>query len=63
MSVYRIEIKTDNAAFEPPDTDAEVVRILRHLCERIERDDLESEKVLRDYNGNTVGRAWLEPGE
>ena len=62
MTTFRIDIDTDNAAFEPAPDD-EVVRILRALIDRIERDDLESEKVLMDYNGNTVGRAWFEPGD
>ena len=62
MTTFRIDIDTDNAAFEPAPDD-EVVRILRALIDRIERDDLGSEKVLRDYNGNTVGRAWFEPGD
>jgi hypothetical protein len=62
MSTYRVEIETNNAAFDPAPDD-EVTRILRHLIERIERDDLASEKVLRDINGNSVGRAWLEVDE
>ena len=62
MTTFRIDIDTDNAAFEPAPDD-EVVRILRALIDRIERDDLGSEKVLMDYNGNTVGRAWFEPDD
>jgi len=58
---FRVAIDLANAAFHPS-ADEEVCRILRGIADRIEADDLESEKVLRDANGNHVGRAWIHGG-
>jgi hypothetical protein len=49
-----IEIKMDNAAFNESGWDVELVRILRELCDKIERDAREESK-LYDVNGNRVG--------
>ena len=53
-NLVQIEIKTDNAAFDEPDTDTEVARILRELADKIESVGLD-DMSLRDFNGNTVG--------
>lgn len=58
--MLRIEIATDNAAFEGNYT-AEAARILREIAGRIERGSHSG--PIRDANGNTVGRYELErPG-
>lgn len=57
--MIRIEIRTANAAFSGDDYGAEVARILRELAARLEgHSALQAGSVilLRDVNGNTVGR-------
>ena len=54
--MYRITIKTDNAAFEDAGTGTEIARILRRLAD--ECDGREPQSIpLFDYNGNKVGQA------
>jgi hypothetical protein len=56
--VIRID-STDNAAFQPDPT-LEVVRILEELTKRIMDHGLPQDfTLLKDINGNTVGRAYL----
>ena len=61
--MIRIEIKTDNAAFESPD---EISRILRNVTAMFEGcnnnfDPLEFGTThLHDSNGNTVGKVTVE---
>jgi hypothetical protein len=52
--MYRIEINTDNAAFEDNEGE-EVARILRRLANEIESGL--TDVNLRDINGNLVGEA------
>jgi len=52
--MFKLTIKTDNAAFEGRDRYAEVARILRKAADRIENGTFES--TVRDYNGNDVGQ-------
>ena len=55
---YRIEIETDNAAFDgAPMT--EVARILRELADYLEETEQPADQRLKDINGNRVGRAGL----
>ena len=55
--MFRIEIQTDNAAFDP-DPGPELARILRELAARLDDGvDLAEPIRLRDINGNTVGSA------
>jgi len=57
--MFKLEIKTDNAAFEEIGEKSpryEVCRILRELADRIE-DNYSELYRLRDLNGNAVGRA------
>lgn len=57
MSKFQLAFDTDNAAFEEGGN-AEIVRILRDVADRIERSDsLDAHHYggIRDVNGNTVG--------
>ena len=57
MKAYKIEIETDNAAFED-DQAGEVARILRDLADRIESlGAVPTDSLIRDINGNQVGAA------
>lgn len=58
---YSIDIVVENEAFIE-DEGAEVSRILKVLCAKIEMNGL-GYFVLRDSNGNTVGDAGLIGGE
>lgn len=58
---YRIEIKTDNAAFED-DPGYEVARILRKLADRVESEGLDQVRLM-DINGNCVGSVEVEDSE
>lgn len=63
MTTFRVSIECDNAAFDFPDREVEIARILREVANRVERwNDHETGKAkdLRDINGNTVGQFWLE---
>jgi hypothetical protein len=57
--MIRIEINTDNAAFDGDDERAEVARILRTLAYHMESGYMgtsgEHTQNLRDINGNVVG--------
>lgn len=57
---FRCEIDMDNAAFDNPGL--ELRRIHRQIADQIENTDIEdgAEQVLRDHNGNRVGRWWIE---
>lgn len=54
----KIEIEMDNAAFEESSGD-ECARILQVVAQDCKRGHIlpEFERVLRDVNGNTVGKA------
>jgi hypothetical protein len=68
-----IKIGDEGEAFQP-NRIPEMVRILRDLCDRLENHGGDVSSVLRDYNGNKVGRAqfhhknqalpenWIEEG-
>jgi hypothetical protein len=63
VGALRIEIATDNAAFEG-DAGPELARILRDIAGRLERDGVDGRAdgfKVRDVNGNTVGK--VEVGE
>jgi hypothetical protein len=51
--MIKIEIKTDNSAFEP-DPNWEVARILRHLADLLNAGH-DGDIPLKDINGNMVG--------
>jgi hypothetical protein len=61
MGVFTLTIKTDNEAFEWPNCQKEIARILRDTATEIEshRKDFKATQSLRDTNGNTVGSAVL----
>ena len=52
--IFKLEIATDNAAFDGPDTrDHEVARILNEAAKRL-RQGFDSGRCI-DFNGNVVG--------
>lgn len=55
----RVEIETDNAAFDPPHRSAELARIMRTIAARIEAG--ETRGVVWDVNGNNVGDWEFDP--
>lgn len=59
MAKYLIEIDTDNAAFD--DLEYELATILRKAAKKLDSGILDFK--LRDSNGNTVGRSYLEEDE
>lgn len=62
MSVtFTLTVACDNAAFDKPDREAEIARILRETASRIERwSEIGKALDIRDMNGNIVGQYWLE---
>jgi hypothetical protein len=58
MSELTIEMNLDNAAFEG-DPAPEITRILRQLADKIEERGIYDEILLRDINGNRVGKAVI----
>lgn len=59
-TMYRLEIETNNAAFEGTERDQGLARILREEASRIEtRGATTAPRFLHDINGNTVGTAGL----
>ena len=61
---FKVEIRTDNAAFEPEwALRGEIARILRELAQRVYDQGAEHGFVLVDINGNSCGGAYLEKAE
>ncbi|CRI66753.1 hypothetical protein THIOKS13070009 [Thiocapsa sp. KS1] len=58
MSELTIEMSLDNAAFED-DPAPEIARILRQLADKLEGRGIDDEILLRDINGNRVGKAVI----
>jgi hypothetical protein len=56
--MIRIEIETDNAAFQENGWDYELDRILKRVREHLTQGACVVD--LRDSNGNTVGRVVVE---
>jgi len=55
MATFKLEINTDNDAFgDSPEL--ELSRLLDELAEEVAEDQRE-EYIIRDDNGNTVGKA------
>lgn len=57
--MFRLEIETSNVAFDDGPA-SEIARILRDLAGRVERDGVPERGdfwILRDANGNRVGKA------
>lgn len=54
--MVKIEIKTENAAFEGENQNYEIARILRILADKIEADNSLIYCPLGDINGNMVGK-------
>jgi hypothetical protein len=62
MTTLKIEINTGNAAFADGFEGRESARILKQLAEWLSyRESLDGYATrLRDSNGNTVGKVWVE---
>ena len=60
MSVFTVVIKTDNVAYEDHFY-AEIVRNLKSVILEIEKENLKC--IIRDSNGNRVGKFYYESGE
>lgn len=63
---FTVEIECDNAAFHDCGCEAEVIRILQELIERIDVGESQmkrpAEHRLHDINGNNVGKAGFTNG-
>ena len=57
MGTVRVEIKTDNAAFENP---MELAHILEDLASRVRDTGHLADDSIRDSNGNRVGQVTVE---
>lgn len=55
MTRFEIDLKTTNAAFDPPDP--EISRILRDIADKLEAGNLNGGTIM-DINGNPVG-GWF----
>jgi hypothetical protein len=56
MGEFRVQVNTDNAAFEEPGF--ELARILREVADRLESGSVAGN--VRDINGNSVGSFELD---
>jgi hypothetical protein len=56
--MFKLKLKTDNAAFSDGDGPAEVARILREVAKGLETYGTR-DGAIHDYNGNTVGTFTL----
>lgn len=64
MTVFTVKFDTDNAAFDDGNREAEIIRILRSIADRVERDGCSGFfETIRDVNGNEVGRFALKNGD
>ena len=52
--MFKLEIRTGNAAFDENDAYPELARILRDVANRLEYQD--EQGTCRDANGNVVGK-------
>lgn len=59
--MFRLEIKTDNAAFEGNSYHLEIARILGKVAKNLEDGKVNS--LLFDENGNRVGESWDDTDE
>jgi len=59
--MFKMELETDNAAFDDGERMHEVARILREVAERIESGTVEA--GIFDANGSRAGRWRLELDE
>lgn len=61
MARFKLEFKTDNAAFSDG-WEIEAARILREVADKVERGHTAAN--VRDYNGNTIGHFdHIDPNE
>jgi hypothetical protein len=62
MASFRLRFEMDNAAFSDGNHPAEVARILHDIAERVAPGCTDC-GIIRDINGNTVGRWSMDPPE
>ena len=55
MPTFKLDIKTENAAFEDDQCGVEIARILREIADKFDRGE-PSAGTVRDVNGNRVGK-------
>lgn len=62
MLTFTLSLNLEGAAFEEPDTELELARILRGVADQIEStrilESADDPVKLRDANGNAVG-SWI----
>ena len=60
---FQLYVSTENDAFQP-DPREELVRILRHVADRIASGDtFDTFRTIFDVNGNNVGAFALKPAD
>lgn len=60
METVKIEIETENAAFDGYPA-AEIARILRAMADDFEERGEPGANAMRDINGNTVAKVTINP--
>jgi hypothetical protein len=61
---FRVNISTENAAFDGDARNHETARILRRIADRLDAgESMEFYETLLDSNGNDVGRCAFKPDE
>lgn len=55
LPMFKLEIQTENAAFEGPDCAEELARILEKLAKQLRSDGFSGSTILLDINGNRCG--------
>ena len=60
MSIFTVVIKTDNVAYEDHFYD-EIIANLKSVILEMEKENLKG--IIRDSNGNRVGKFYYESGE
>jgi len=60
MSKFIVEIKTDNSAYEDRFYD-EIIANLKSVSQQINTQELSG--IIRDTNGNKVGKFYYDSGE
>lgn len=61
MSTFTVVIKTDNSAYEGSHFYDEIILNLMSVIQQVYRQ--EQKGIIRDSNGNTVGKFFCESGE
>jgi predicted transcriptional regulator len=62
MAKFKLEFTCDTAAFDD-DPGIEIARILREVATWIDQRGIADAAIVRDINGNTVGKIQLQKGK